>query len=92
MAKINDVDNKEVINKRIEQLNQEAYMLEAYKEIRDRIIQDMQWNSMQCNSADEEHEDTWFSVPSPDDDYKYPKYLAYQEMLKRCDNAVLGGK
>lgn len=80
------------IDKKIEELNQETYMLQAYKEIREKAIENMQWNGCDYHAADEEHDQTWFSEPDPSDEYKYPKYEAYKKLIEIMDNAVLGGK
>lgn len=52
-----------------------------YEEVRDR----MQWNAMEYNSADEDHEDSWFSAPESDADYRYELYNAYCEVLEAIE-------
>lgn len=55
-------------------------LADIYAEVEDR----MKWNGMEYHSPDDEHEEAWHSVPE-EDSYYYPKYQAYQEVLKAIE-------
>lgn len=67
-----------------EQKRREADRLEMlgqiYNEVEDRI----HWNAMKVNEPDDEHTEVWYLELKPDD-YMYPMYLAYQEVLKAIE-------
>ncbi len=89
-AETTTVLNEATINSRIENLEKQKRLLEEYKRIRDKAIDDRQWNYMIYHSADNEHEEAWYTVPQ-EDDYQYAGYVAMTELIDIMDKAVIGG-
>lgn len=70
--------------KKYEELQNEAVRINALSEIYDQVTDRMQWNAMSYHEADDEHENVWFTEPDVDD-YNYPRYMAYQEVLSAIE-------
>ena len=70
-----------------EKLYAKYQMAQDIADIYDEVLDRMKWNGMMFHSADEEHEETWFTEPE-EDDYNYHKYLAYKEVLKAIENIM----
>lgn len=67
-----------------EQKRREADRLEMLDQIYNEVENQMRWNSMKVNDPDEEHTEPWYSEPDADQ-YTYPTYLTYQEVLKAIE-------
>lgn len=70
-----------------EELHNAAERITYLEEIYNKVQSEMQWNAMQFHSADDEHEETWFTEPE-EDDYNYRRYQAYQEVLAAIEKLV----
>ena len=70
-------------------LQKELLKLEIYEGIRENVINSMNWECMLYHNADEEHENTWFTAPDPDD-YRYEKYQVYESILSDLDEFFVG--
>ena len=57
-----------------------TYLANIYSQVEER----MQWNTMIYHSSDEEHEESWFTAPEPDD-YQYDEYNVWLEVLKAIE-------
>lgn len=70
-----------------DELQNAAERIIYLEEIYNKVQSEMQWNAMQFHSADEEHEESWFTEPE-EDDYNYRRYLTYKEVLAAIEKLV----
>lgn len=70
-----------------EELHNAAERITYLEEIYNKVQSEMQWNAMTFHSADDEHEEMWFTEPE-EDDYNYRRYLTYKEVLAAIEKLV----
>lgn len=102
MARRKVVENQEEINlvepnwddrrkeweDKVEQMEQRARRIDVLKDIYEKVFTAMQWDAMEYHSSDEEHSETWFTVPREDyyTAWKYPIYLEVLEKISEMAN------
>lgn len=82
--------NEKTIEDKIQDLQIKQRILEAYDSTRKHIIETMRWNYMDYHEADEDHDEAWYTAPD-ENDYRYLMYIGMNEMLAKCDKAIIGG-
>ena len=55
--------------------------LKCLQQIADELTRNYKFSALVFHNADEEHDEPWYSEPTPDD-YEYDAYLAYQDVFK----------
>ena len=89
MANMTVEAKKSAIEAKKVKLEKEMMTVEIYEKIRESICYDMKWDCMKIHEKDDEHDETWFSVPE-EGDYRRPKYDVYEEILTKMDEMFLG--
>lgn len=79
--------NKETIDKRVQELHDKADRISTFVEIYEKVETEMKWNAMDWHEKDEEHENTWFTDPTPES-YRYNAFCAYQEALEAIEKLL----
>lgn len=77
------VDFYESARKTREKANRIEYLGDLYTVIEDK----RKWDAMIYHPADDEHSESWFTAPEPDD-YQYAKYQACCEVLEAIEKLV----
>jgi len=102
MARRKVVENQEAMNlvepkwedlrkeweDKVEQMEQRARRIDVLKDIYEKVFTAMQWDAMEYHQADEEHDETWFTVPNEDyySAWKYPIYLEVLAKISEMAN------
>lgn len=75
------------LSKKAEQLRKAATRVDNLSQIYEEVEDKMKWNIMDYHEPDDEHEEPWFTIPEPQDEYdeytqrRLDKYEVYQEVL-----------
>ena len=60
-------------DKKVEEVEQKAKRIDVLKDIYEKVVSEMQWNSMEYHSPDAEHSVTWYTYdPESYHAWKYP--------------------
>lgn len=76
--------NNNTLESKARELEKAARRCEYLSQIYNIVYERMQWNAMVWHSADEEHEDSWYTEPEADD-YNRESYETYIEVLKAIE-------
>ena len=86
---------KEVsFEERLQELETKKRTIEAVQCVYMAVKHQMEWNAMDYHNADDDHEDSWYTVPEPEDEYdfytmaKLAQYEIYQEVLDHLMDLV----
>lgn len=78
-----------ITESKLNELETKITMLQAYKDVRMQIVDSMQWQSMERNEPDNEHEEYYFTEPAIDDTWKRPKYEMYLKVIEILDKEFI---
>jgi hypothetical protein len=77
------------IEEMIEIAEEKLRTLNEYKSFREYLEEQMKWNAMISHPSDEEHDETWYTVPEVNDTYYYQRYLFYNHVIETLDKEFL---
>ena len=72
---------KTALDKKVDEMQLKAQRIDVLEDIYEKVVSEMQWNSMEYHSADGEHEESWYTYDP--ESYHAWKYPIYQEVLAK---------
>lgn len=75
------------IEKLQEDLRKELRTLDIFSELRQSLVHDIEWRYMDYHTADDEHENPYYTIPDKDS-YSYEDYLLAQDILNHFDKFI----